>query len=392
VKRGLYGEDHGAFRASVAAFVDREVAPHLGRWDEERLVDRSCWEAAGRQGVIGLGIPEQYGGAGLSDYRFRNVVQEELARVYAASVASGFSLQDDIAAPYLVEIGTPEQRERWLPGMAAGRLIGAIAMTEPGAGSDLQGIRTAGRRVDGGWQVNGAKTFITNGIQSDLVVTVVRTDPNGGPQAFTLMVVERDAPGFGRGRKLAKMGLHAQDTAELVYADVFVPDDQVLGAVGGGFAQLKRLLPLERLSIATHALASADVVLRDTVTYVKDRRAFGQPVADFQHTRFELAEMSTELAVTRAFVDQCIRALDDEDLTEVDAAHAKWWATEVQNRVADRCLQLFGGYGYMLEYPVSRAFQDARIQKIFGGTNEIMKHIIGRSVVRGAEATTGGRG
>jgi long-chain-acyl-CoA dehydrogenase len=382
VDRRLYDEDHETFRRTVAAFVDREVSPHLARWDDQRLVDRSCWEAAGRQGIIGLGIPEQYGGAGLTDYRFRNVVQEELARVYAAALASGFSLQDDIAAPYLVELGTDEQRERWLPGMAAGRLIAAIAMTEPGAGSDLQGIRTAGRRVDGGWRVNGAKTFITNGIQSDLVITVVRTDPGGGPHGFTLMVVERDAPGFGRGRQLAKMGLHAQDTAELVYQDVFVPDDQVLGSIGGGLRQLKRLLPLERLSIAAHALASADVVLRDTVRYVRDRQAFGQPVADFQHTRFELAEMSTELQVARAFFDQCVRALDEGDLTEVDAAHAKWWTTEMQNRVIDRCLQLHGGYGYMLEYPVSRAFQDARVQRIFGGTNEIMKHIIGRAVVR----------
>jgi alkylation response protein AidB-like acyl-CoA dehydrogenase len=383
VKRTLYDDDHEAFRASVAAFVDREVAPHLARWEEERLVDRGCWEAAGRQGVIGLGVPEEYGGAGLHDYRFRNVVQEELARVHAASVASGFSLQDDIAAPYLVEIGTEEQKQRWLPGMAEGRLIGAIAMTEPGAGSDLQGIRTAGRRVDGGWVVNGAKTFITNGTAADLVVTVVRTDPEGGHQAFTLMVVETDAPGFTRGRKLAKMGLHAQDTAELFYEDVFVPDDQVLGSVGGGFGQLKRLLPLERLSIAAHAVASADVVLREALHYVKDRTAFGQPVADFQHTRFELAEMSTELAVTRAYLDQCIRAHDDGDLTDVDAAHAKWWATEVQNRVVDRCLQLYGGYGYMLEYAVSRDYQDARIQKIFGGTNEIMKHIIGRDLVKG---------
>jgi alkylation response protein AidB-like acyl-CoA dehydrogenase len=381
--RSLYDDDHETFRSTVASFVDREVVPHLERWDDQRLVDRSCWEAAGRQGVLGLSVPEEYGGAGLSDYRFRNVVQEELARCYAASLASSFSLQDDIAVPYLVELGTDEQKQRWLPGMAAGRLIGAIAMTEPGAGSDLQGIRTSGRRVDGGWEVNGAKTFITNGIQSDLVVTVVRTDPDGGPRAFTLMVVERDAPGFTRGRKLSKIGLHAQDTAELAYDGVFVPDDQVLGTLGGGLHQLKRLLPLERLSIAAHALASADVVLRGTVTYVRERTAFGQPVADFQNTRFELAEMTTMLTVTRSFIDDCIRAHAASDLTEVDAAHAKWWATETQNRVVDRCLQLHGGYGYMLEYPVARAFQDARVQKIFGGTNEIMKHIIGRAVVHG---------
>ena len=382
MKRHLYNEDHETFRATVAAFVAREVEPHLARWDDQRVIDRSCWEAAGRQGVLGLHVPEQYGGAGLSDYRFRNVVQEELAGCFAASLSSSFSLQDDIASPYVVELGTPEQCERWLPGMAAGTIIGAIAMTEPGAGSDLQGIRTSGRRVPGGWEINGSKTFITNGIQSDLVVTVVRTDPDGGPRGFTLMVVERDAPGFSRGRKLSKIGLHAQDTAELVYDHVFVSDDDVLGEVGGGFGQLKRLLPLERLSIATHAVATADAVLRAPVAYVKERTAFGQPVADFQNTRFELAEMSTQVAVTRSFIDQCVRAQSDGDLTEVDAAHAKWWATEIQNDVIDRCLQLHGGYGYMLEYPVARAYQDARIQKIFGGTNEIMKHIIGRDVVR----------
>ncbi|GAA3516241.1 acyl-CoA dehydrogenase family protein [Aeromicrobium panaciterrae] len=381
MKRHLYDADHEAFRTTVAAFVDREVKPHLERWEDQRLIDRSCWEAAGRQGILGLSVPEEYGGAGLTDYRFRNVIQEEFAGCYAASLASSFSLQDDIAVPYLVELGTDAQKERWLPAMAAGTRIGAIAMTEPGTGSDLQGIRTAARRVDGGWVVNGSKTFITNGIQSDLIITVVRTDPDGGPQGFSLMAVERQDKGFSRGRKLSKIGLHAQDTAELVFEDVFVPDEHVLGNIGGGFGQLKRLLPLERLSIAAHAVASADVVLRDTVTYVRERTAFGRPIADFQNTRFELAEMTTEVAVTRSYVDDCIRAHAAGELTEVDAAQAKWWSTDVQNRVIDRCLQLYGGYGYMLEYPVARAFQDARIQKIFGGTNEIMKHIIGRSVV-----------
>lgn len=381
MERDLYDDDHEAFRSVVAAFVERELVPHLDRWEEERLVDRSCWEAAGRQGVLGLSVPEMYGGAGLRDYRYRNVVQEEFAKVYAAGLMSGFALQDDIAAPYITELGTEAQKRRWLPGMAAGRLIGAIAMTEPGTGSDLQGIRTAGRRVDGGWLVNGTKTFITNGIHSDLVLTVVRTDRAGGPGAFTLMVVERGTPGFSRGRKLRKLGLHSQDTAELVYEDVFVPDDHVLGAVGGGFRQLKRLLPLERLSIAATAVACAEVVLRDTVKYVKERHAFGRPVADLQNTRFALAEMRTEVDVTRTFVDACVRAQSDQRLSDVDAAQAKWWATEVQNRVTDRCLQLHGGYGYMLEYPVSRAFVDARVQKIFGGTNEVMKHIIGRQIV-----------
>jgi alkylation response protein AidB-like acyl-CoA dehydrogenase len=383
VKRDLYTDDHEAFRGVVREFVQREMVPHLERWEDEHLVDRSCWLAAGAQGVLGLSVPEEYGGAGQSDYRYRNVVMEECAKVYAAGMMSGFSLQDDIAVPYIAELGTEDQKQRWLPGMAAGELIGAIAMTEPGTGSDLQGIRTSGRRQDDGWVVNGSKTFITNGIHADLVVTVVRTEPEGGPNAFTLMVVERGMPGFARGRKLKKLGLHSQDTAELVYEDVFVPDENVLGSVGGGFGQLKRLLPLERLSIAATAVACADVVLQDTVRYVRERTAFGRPVADFQNTRFTLAEMTTELEVTRTYIDACVRAQSEGELTEIDAAHAKWWSTDVQNRVVDRCLQLHGGYGYMIEYPVARAFVDARVQKIFGGTNEIMKHIIGRHVVSG---------
>ncbi|MBL3668104.1 acyl-CoA dehydrogenase family protein [Streptomyces sp. M2CJ-2] len=381
MRRGLYTADHEEFREVVAEFVRREVAPNLERWDEQRLIDRDVWLAAGEQGLLGLAAPEEHGGAALSDYRYRNVVQEELAKVFASSLASGFSLQDDIAIPYLTSLGTEEQKKRWLPGMAAGKLIGAIAMTEPGTGSDLRGIKTSGTRVDGGWLVNGSKTFITNGIQSDVVIVVVRTDPEGGSQGFSLLVVERDMPGFTRGRKLAKVGLHAQDTAELFFDDVFVPDSHVLGTVGGGFGQLVSHLPLERLSIAAHALALADAVLADTIEYTQQRVAFGQPIADFQNTRFELAELSTELDVTRAFVDRAVLAHGEDDLTVVDAAKAKWWATEVQNRVVDRCLQLHGGYGYMLEYPVARAFQDSRIQKIFGGTNEIMKQIIGRDLI-----------
>ncbi|WP_018635098.1 acyl-CoA dehydrogenase family protein [Parafrankia elaeagni] len=381
MKRDLYDDDHEAFRSVVAEFVDREVVPHLERWDERCLIDRETWLAAGRQGIVGLAAPEGYGGGGGVDYRFRAVVMEEFARAHATALASGFSLQDDIAIPYIVEIGTEEQRRRWLPGMAAGELIGAIAMTEPGAGSDLKGIRTSARRVDGGWVVNGTKTFVTSGIQSDLVITVARTDPEGGARALSLFVVERDMPGFGRGRRLKKIGLRAQDTAELVYDDVFVPAENVLGEIGGGFGQLRAMLPLERLSIAVHALAVSEVILADTVQYVRDRRAFGQRVADFQNTQFELAEMHTEVGIGRVFVDRAVLALNAGELTEVDAAQAKWWAADLQNRVIDRCLQLYGGYGFMLEYPVGRAYQDARIQRIFGGTNEIMKQIIGRSLV-----------
>jgi long-chain-acyl-CoA dehydrogenase len=382
MQRGLYEPDHEAFRQAVREFVAREVSPHLARWDEQRLIDREVWLAAGKQGIIGLTAPVEFGGAGAeADYRYRNVVLEELARVHATALASSFSLQDDIAIPYVATLGTEDQLARWLPGMVAGEIIGAIAMTEPGTGSDLQGIRTSGRQVDGGWVVDGAKTFITSGIQSDIVIVVVRTDSDAGSRGFSLLVVERGMTGFTRGRKLDKVGLHAQDTAELSFDEVFVPDANVLGALGGGFGQLVDHLPLERLSIAAHAVAMSDAILAATVDYTQQRVAFGQPIADFQNTRFVLAELATEADVTRAFVDQAIRAYAAGELSVVDAAKAKWWASDVQNRIIDKCVQLHGGYGWMMEYPVARAFQDARIQKIFGGTNEIMKQIIGRDLI-----------
>jgi alkylation response protein AidB-like acyl-CoA dehydrogenase len=381
MRRGLYTEDHESFREVVAEFVAREVVPNLDRWDEQRLIDRDVWLAAGKQGIIGLNAPSQFGGAGVRDYRYRSVVLEEMAKAFATSVSSGFSLQDDIATPYIASLGTEEQKGRWLAKMCSGELIAAIAMTEPATGSDLRAIRTAARPVDGGWIVNGAKTFITNGIQSDLVITVVRTDPDGGSAGFSLLVIERGMAGFARGRKLDKVGLHAQDTAELFFEDVFVPEANVLGEIGGGLKQLATNLPLERLSIAAHAIAVSAAVLSETLEYTQQRTAFGQPIADFQNTRFELAELATELDVTRAYVDRAMVAYGIDDLSVVDAAKAKWWASDMQNRLIDRCLQLYGGYGYMMEYPVARAFVDARIQKIFGGTNEIMKEIIGRDLV-----------
>ena len=382
MKRHLYTADHEAFRSSVREFVEREVVGNVERWDEQRLVDRDVYVAAAKQGILGLSAPESFGGGGQdTDYRYRNVVMEELARVYATSLSSCFSLHDDIVVPYYVTLGTDEQKERWLGGLAAGELIAAIAMTEPGTGSDLQGIRTTGKKVDGGWVVNGSKTFISSGQQADLVAVVCRTDPAGGSKGFSLLVVEAGMQGFTRGRKLAKVGLHAQDTSELSFEDVFVPDTNLLGAVGGGFGQLISKLPIERLSIGAQAIAKADSIFASTLDYVQERHAFGKPVADFQNTRFELAAMSTELDVTRAFIDQCIVALEAGELTVVDAAKAKLWATEVEVRVVDRCLQLHGGYGFMLEYPVGRAYQDARVQRIHGGTSEIMKEIIGRDLV-----------
>lgn len=379
--RDLYTEDHHAFRDVVREFVIREVAPNLDRWDREHLIGRDTWLAAGRQGLIGLSGPEQFGGAGLTDYRFRNVIQEELAKACAGALVSSFALQDDILIPYFVSLATDEQKQRWLPGLSDGRLIAAIAMTEPGTGSDLRGIKTTAVKVTNGWRVNGAKTFITSGYQADLVVVVARTDPAGGSDAFTLLVVEEGMEGFSRGKKLEKIGLAAQDTAELFFSDVFVPQENTLGAEGAGLRQLMKHLPLERLSIACAAIASADAALAWTVEYVNQRHAFGRPIADFQNTRFVLAEVSTELDITRAYIDKAVLAVSNGSLTAIEAAKAKWWATEVQNRAIDRLLQLYGGYGYMREYPIARAYEDARVQKIYGGTNEIMKHIIGRELV-----------
>jgi long-chain-acyl-CoA dehydrogenase len=380
VRRNFYEPDHEAFREVVQAFVKREVIPNAERWEQERSVDRQTWLAAGKQAIIGLSVPEEYGGGGTDDFRYRCVVSEELAKVCATSLSSGFGLQDDIAIPYLVDLGTPEQKARWLPPMAAGEWIGAIAMTEPGAGSDLQGIRTTATRDGDHWLLNGAKTFITNGINSDLVIVVARTDPDAGSRGISLLVVERDMPGFTRGRKLDKIGLHAQDTAELFFDDVRVPAANLLGNEGGGFVHLMERLPRERMSIAIMALASLRAALDWTVSYTTQRTAFGQPVAAFQNTGFELATAVTEVDVLEAYLDKAVLELNAGTLTAVDAAKAKLWATDVQHRVLDRCLQLFGGYGFMAEYPIARAYSDARVQTIYGGTSEIMKTIIARDV------------
>jgi long-chain-acyl-CoA dehydrogenase len=343
-------------------------------------LDRQPWLAAGKQAIIGHLIPEQFGGLGTQDFRFRFVVMEELAKVCATSLSSGFGLQDDIAIPYIVDLATEEQAARWLPAMASGECIGAIAMTEPGAGSDLQGVRTTAVRDGDFWVLNGAKTFITNGIQSDLVITVARTDPEAGAHGISLLVVERGMEGFSRGRKLDKIGLQAQDTAELFFNDVRVPAANLLGREGGGFVHLMERLPRERISIAAMALAAARAAVEWTVDYTTQRQAFGKPLAAFQNTAFELASVATEVDVLEAYIDKSVLALNVGELTAVDAAKAKLWATDVQNRVLDRCLQLFGGYGYMAEYPIARAFTDARVQKIYGGTNEIMKTIIARDL------------
>ncbi|WP_164700336.1 acyl-CoA dehydrogenase family protein [Modestobacter sp. KNN46-3] len=379
MRHSLYEADHEDFRSSVRAFCEKEVAPFHDDWERAGIVPRELWTAAGAQGLLGIGVDERYGGGGVRDFRWSCVLSEELVRIGASGV--GFGLHNDVVGPYLQDLATEEQKQRWLPGFCTGELITAIAMTEPAAGSDLQGIGTTARRDGEHWLLNGSKTFITNGINADLVIVVARTDPEApGSRGLSLLVVERDMAGFSRGRNLDKVGLKAQDTAELFFDDVRVPAANLLGTEGRGFAHLMQNLPQERLHIAVSAVAAAETVLSLTVEYVTTRTAFGRPVGSFQNSRFVLAELQTEVTIARTFVDECVRQLDSGDLTATDAAMAKWWTTELQNKVADRCLQLHGGYGYMSEYRVSKAWRDARVQSIYGGTNEIMKEIVGRSM------------
>ncbi|MGW1932600.1 acyl-CoA dehydrogenase family protein [Streptomyces sp. NPDC001919] len=382
MKRQLYSADHEAFRATVRTFLEKEVLPHYERWEKDGIVSREAWLAAGRQGLLGLAVDEEYGGGGNPDFRYASVLAEEFTRAGTPGLAIG--LHNDIIGPYLTSLGTEEQKRRWLPGFCSGETITAIAMTEPGAGSDLQGIRTTAEDHGDHWILNGSKTFISNGILADLVVVVARTTPEGGAHGLSLLVVERGAEGFERGRNLDKIGQKAQDTAELFFHDVRVPKENLLGELNGAFVHLMTNLAQERMAIAVAGIAAAEHLLEITTAYVKEREAFGRPLSRLQHIRFEIAEMATECAVTRTFVDRCIVEHSDPDGAGLDAVHAsmaKWWATELQKRVADRCLQLHGGYGYMSEFPVARAYTDGRIQTIYGGTTEIMKEIIGRSLL-----------
>ncbi|MFF5785902.1 acyl-CoA dehydrogenase family protein [Streptomyces sp. NPDC012693] len=379
MKRHLYTADHEAFRATVRTFLEKEVLPHYEQWEKDGVVSREVWLAAGRQGLLGLAVDEEYGGGGTPDFRYGAVLAEEFTRAGAPGLAIG--LHNDIIGPYLTSLGTEEQKRRWLPGFCSGELITAIAMTEPGAGSDLQGIRTTAEDHGDHWILNGSKTFISNGILADLVIVVARTTPEGGAHGLSLLVVERGAEGFERGRNLDKIGQKSQDTAELFFEDVRVPKENLLGELNGAFLHLMTNLAQERLAIAVAGIAGAEHLLEITTRYVKEREAFGRPLARLQHIRFEIAEMATECAVTRTFVDRCITEHTEGGLDAVHASMAKWWATELQKRVADRCLQLHGGYGYMSEFPVARAYTDGRIQTIYGGTTEIMKEIIGRSLL-----------
>jgi alkylation response protein AidB-like acyl-CoA dehydrogenase len=380
VIRTLYGSDHEAYRETVREFLSREVVPHKDDWDRNHWIDREVFARAAKAGIYALQIDERYGGAGERDYRYRMVVSEEIARINASSFGLTIGLQDDLVLHYLLDLTNDEQRQRWLPGFAAGEIIGALAMTEPGAGSDLKGIRTTARKDGDRWILNGQKTFISSGIMSDLVVVAARTNAEGGSGAFSLFVVERDTPGFERGRQLDKIGLPGQDTSELFFNDAVVPAANLLGEEGRGLPYLMSHLPRERLGVTAKAMATTRAIFELTCDYCRGRTAFGQPLTGNQHVRFELAEMATEIDVAEAYVDKSVLAYNADELTAIDAAKGKWFVSELQKRVVDRCLQLHGGYGYMAEYPVARAFVDTRVQTIYGGTTEIMKEIIGRDI------------
>jgi alkylation response protein AidB-like acyl-CoA dehydrogenase len=374
-----YTSEHQQFRELVRDFVQQTVVPAHEHGEKAGCWDRSLFSEAGKLGLLGFSVPEEFGGPGVDDFRYNAIVVEELQRAGAAAEAVAFSLQNDIVLPYLTDLTTPEQKQRWLPGVVTGETVIAIAMTEPGAGSDLAGIRTAAVRDGDHYVVNGAKTFVSNGQNADLVIVAVRTAPDRH-KGLSLVVVEPDTPGFSRGRNLEKIGLHAQDTSELSFTDVRVPVDNLLAPEGHGFYQLMKNLPQERLSLAVGAVAAAEGVLAETLDYVRQRKAFGSPISSLQNTQFVLAELATEIDIARTYLDDCIAAHLDGELTAARAARLKWWTTELQVRTADRCLQLHGGYGYMREYPVSRAFVDARIQTIYGGTTEIMKTIIAKDL------------
>ena len=386
IQRTLFTADHDAFRDAFRRFVDKEVAPFHEAWEEQGYVARELWNKAGANGYLCPTMPEEYGGSG-ADKLYSVIQMEELARGGFTGV--GFGLHSEIVAPYILHYGTPEQKQRYLPKLASGEMVGAIAMSEPAAGSDLQGIKsTALRQADGTYLLNGSKTFITNGWHADLVIVVAKTDPAAGAKGTSLLVVERGMPGFEAGKRLKKLGLKAQDTSELFFDNVRVPAENLLGGQAlenRGFVCLMEQLPWERIQIAITAVAAAQAAIDWTVQYVKDRRVFGQPVAAFQNTRYKLAELQTEVQVARVFVDKCLELVLQDKLDTATASMAKYWTTDLQCKVMDECVQLHGGYGFMWEYPITRAYADARVQRIYGGTNEIMKEVITRAMGLGAK-------
>jgi len=379
MKRHIYDEDHEAFRSSVRTFLERSVIPHVGDYVTDKAISRDFWLEAGAQGFLALEIPEEYGGAAAGDYRFNAVLGEELAKVNAA-LNSCWGIHADIVAPYIVGLGTEEQKQRWLPRVVTGELLLAIGMTEPSAGSDLAAITTTATRDGEHWVINGSKTFITNGYSADLVIVAARTSPDKKARGITLFAVEAGTEGFSRGRKLDKVGQEEADTAELFFENVRVTDAEVIGTVDEGFIHMMHNLPQERLGAAVGNLAHAKQILTETLQYVKQRTAFGQAIGRFQHNKFLMAELVTQIEVAEAYVDACVLAHGRGELTPIDAAKAKWWTSQVQNEVLDHCVQLHGGYGFMNEYRVARAWRDARVTKIWAGSNEIMKELIGRDL------------
>ena len=374
----IYEQEHEDFRAMARTFMEKEVAPHMEQWEKDGQVSRDLWLKAGEQGLLCFDVPEEFGGMGVQDFRYNAIVSEELSRIGASG--PGFPVHTDIIVPYITSLGTDEQKQRWLPGLVSGELISAIAMTEPGAGSDLQGVKTSAVDKGDHYVLNGSKTFISNGIMSDVVIVVCRTDPDAGHMGISLLVVERGMAGFERGRNLDKMGLKAQDTAELSFDNVEVPKANLLGKEGEGFIYLMQNLPQERISIGVQAVAAIEHVLDLCLSYAKEREAFGKPIGKFQHNRFVLAEMATEAYVARTFINDCVMKLNAGQADPALASMAKWWTTELQAKVVDAGVQLHGGYGYMTEYPISRAYTDSRISRIYGGTTEIQKEIIGRTL------------
>ncbi len=377
IPRTLFNADHEGFRDTVRRFIDREIAPFHAGWEEQGYVDREVWRKAGEHGLLCLTMPEALGGAG-ADKLFSVVLIEELTIAGASGI--GFGLHNEIVAPYLLRYGTDEQQQRWLPKFASGELIGAIAMSEPAAGSDLQGIKTTAIKHGDHYLLNGSKTFITNGWHADVVIVVAKTAPEAGAKGTSLLVVERGMPGFEKGKRLKKIGLKAQDTSELFFSNVRVPLGNLLGAENSGFVSLMQELPWERLQIAIAAVAAAQIAIDRTLVYVKERQAFGQSVGAFQNTRFTLAGLQAQVQAARVFVDRCIELLMQGALDTATASMAKLWTTDLECKVIDDCLQLFGGYGFMWEYPIARQFADSRVQRIYGGTNEIMKEVIARSM------------
>ncbi|MFQ5435140.1 MAG: acyl-CoA dehydrogenase family protein [Anaerolineae bacterium] len=378
MKPEMLNEELVMFRDAFRKFVEKEITPYNDEWNTAHCVSRDLWRKAGEQGFLCMDVPEVYGGGGVEDYRYNVIVTEELIRASATGV--GFPVHNDMVAPYIRDHGTEAQKQRWLPRLAAGEMIGSVAMTEPNTGSDLAAIRTTAVRHNDHYLLNGQKTFISNGTLNDLAIVVAKTDPDAGTKGVSLLVAERGMAGYERGRNLEKIGMHANDTAELFFHNVEVPAENLLGEEGMGFYYLMQGLAQERLIIAAGAITAAETALEWTINYCRERTAFGRPIGKFQHSRFKLAEMKTEVEIGRVFIDHCIALHNQRQLTADKAAMAKWWITELQGRVVDQCLQLHGGYGYMLEYPIARAYLDSRSSRIYGGTNEIMKEVIGRGM------------